>query len=353
MLDEIDKLGRDFRGDPAAALMEILDPEQNKEFRDNYLNLAYDLSKVLFITTANTLEGIPRPLLDRMEVLELSGYSDMEKQAIARQYLIPRRRTEAGLAEEQLDISDEGLRYMIRRHTREAGVRELERVIGRIARKRARQVVEEQADEDTIAVETLGELLGPEKFKSDNGRTNMAPGVAAGLAWTEAGGDVLYVEATLTQKDEKITLTGHLGQVMQESAKAARSYIWSIADRIGLDRERIEECGVHIHVPAGAVPKDGPSAGVTMATALVSAYSQKPVQEKLAMTGELTLSGLVLPVGGVKEKILAAHRAGLRKVILPKDNEADLRKLPEPVREEMAITLVSDLNEVLQEAIGQ
>ena len=353
MLDEIDKLGRDFRGDPAAALMEILDPEQNKEFRDNYLNLAYDLSKVLFITTANTLEGIPRPLLDRMEVLELSGYSDMEKQAIARQYLIPRRRTEAGLAEEQLEISDEGLRYMIRRHTREAGVRELERVIGRIARKRARQVVEKQADENTIAVETLGELLGPEKFKSDNGRTNMAPGVAAGLAWTEAGGDVLYVEATLTQKDEKVTLTGHLGQVMQESAKAARSYIWSIADRIGLDRERIEECGVHIHVPAGAVPKDGPSAGVTMATALVSAYTQKPVQEKLAMTGELTLSGLVLPVGGVKEKILAAHRAGLRKVILPKDNEADLRKLPEPVREEMAITLVSDLNEVLQEAIGQ
>ena len=352
MLDEIDKLGRDFRGDPAAALMEILDPEQNKEFRDNYLNLAFDLSKVLFITTANTLEGIPRPLLDRMEVLELSGYSDMEKQAIARQYLIPRQRSESGLAEEQIRISDDGLRYMIRRHTREAGVRELERVIGSVARKRARQVVEKRDVEETIAVETLDELLGPEKFKSDNGRTNMAPGVAAGLAWTEAGGDVLYVEATLTQKDEKVTLTGHLGQVMQESAKAARSYIWSIADKIGLDRGRIEDCGVHIHVPAGAVPKDGPSAGVTMATALVSAYREKPVQEKLAMTGELTLSGLVLPVGGIKEKILAAHRAGLRKVILPKDNEADLRKLPEPVREEMAITLVSDLSEVLEEAIG-
>ena len=352
MLDEIDKLGRDFRGDPAAALMEVLDPEQNKEFRDNYLNLAYDLSRVLFITTANTLEGIPRPLLDRMEVLELSGYSDMEKQAIARQYLIPRRRTEAGLAEQQLEISDEGLSYMIRRHTREAGVRELERVIGRIARKRARQVVEEQDIGDTVAVSTLGELLGPEKFKSENGRTNLAPGVAAGLAWTEAGGDVLYVEATLTQKDEKVTLTGHLGQVMQESAKAARSYIWSIADRIGLDRGKIEECGVHIHVPAGAVPKDGPSAGVTMATALVSAYSKKPVKEKMAMTGELTLSGLVLPVGGIKEKILAAHRAGLRRVILPKDNEADLRKLPEPVREEMSIILVSDLSEVLEEAIG-
>ena len=352
MLDEIDKLGRDFRGDPAAALMEVLDSAQNKEFRDNYLNLAYDLSKVLFITTANTLEGIPRPLLDRMEVLELSGYSDMEKQAIARQYLIPRQRTEAGLAQQQLEISDEGLRYMIRRHTREAGVRELERVIGRIARKRARQVVEEQAIENTIAVATLGDLLGPEKFKSDNRRKNMAPGVAAGLAWTEAGGDVLYVEATLTQKDEKVTLTGHLGQVMQESAKAARSYIWSIADQIGLDRSRIEESGVHIHVPAGAVPKDGPSAGVTMATALVSAYCGKPVKEKLAMTGELTLSGLILPVGGVKEKVLAAHRAGLRRVILPKDNEADLRKLPDAVREEMNITLVSDLSEVLQEAIG-
>lgn len=352
MLDEIDKLGRDFRGDPAAALMEILDPAQNKEFRDNYLNLPYDLSKVLFITTANTLEGIPRPLLDRMEVLELSGYSDMEKRAIARQYLIPRQRTEAGLAEEQIEIPDEALRYIIRRHTREAGVRELERVIGGIARKRARQVVEEKDVNGAIEVGTLSDLLGPEKFKADNGRQNLAPGVAPGLAWTEAGGDVLYVEATLTQKDEKVTLTGHLGQVMQESAKAARSYIWSVADQIGLDRAKIEECGVHIHVPAGAVPKDGPSAGVTMATALVSAYCAKPVHDKLAMTGELTLSGLVLPVGGIKEKVLAAHRAGLEQVILPKDNQAELRKLPDAVRDEISITLVSDLSEVLHEAIG-
>ncbi len=352
MLDEIDKLGRDFRGDPAAALMEILDPAQNKEFRDNYLNLPYDLSKVLFITTGNTLEGVPRPLLDRMEVLELSGYSDMEKQAIARQYLIPRQRSETGLAEEHIDITDATLHYMIRRHTREAGVRELERVIGRVARKRARQVVEKQDLTAVIDVDSLSELLGPEKFKSDNGRKHLTAGVAAGLAWTEAGGDVLYVEATLTQKDEKVTLTGHLGQVMQESAKAARSYIWSIADKIDLDRARIEECGVHIHVPAGAVPKDGPSAGVTMATALVSAYSGKPVREGLAMTGELTLSGLVLPVGGVKEKVLAAHRAGLRNVILPKDNEADLRKLPEAVREELSISFVGDLSEVLNEAIG-
>ena len=351
MLDEIDKLGRDFRGDPAAALMEILDPAQNKEFRDNYLNLAYDLSKVMFITTANTLEGIPRPLLDRMEVLELSGYSDMEKQAIARRYLIPRQRTDAGLEDAQLDITDDALTQVIRRHTREAGVRELERVIGGLARKRARQVVEKRDLAGAIEAGSLADLLGPEKFKSDNGRRNLAPGVAAGLAWTEAGGDVLYVEATLTQKDEKITLTGHLGQVMQESAKAARSYIWSIADQLDIDRAKIEERGVHIHVPSGSVPKDGPSAGVTMAAALVSAYCGKPVRDNLAMTGELTLSGLVLPVGGVKEKILAAHRAGLNQVILPQDNEADLRKLPDAVREEISVTLVEDLNQVLQAAI--
>ena len=353
MLDEIDKLGRDFRGDPAAALMEILDPAQNKEFRDNYLNLPYDLSKVLFLTTANTLEGTPRPLLDRIEVLELSGYSDQEKRAIAREYLIPRQQADAGLSEAQLDISDEALTYMTRRYTREAGVRELERVIGRLARKRARQVVTAKDAEGQIGLEQLGELLGPEKFKSDKSREQIAPGVAAGLAWTETGGDVLYVEAALTQKDEKVTLTGHLGQVMQESAKAARSYIWSIADTLGLERATIEDCGVHIHVPAGAVPKDGPSAGVTMATALYSAYSGKCVRNNLAMTGELTLSGLVLPVGGVKEKILAAHRAGLRHVVLPKDNEADLIKLPESVRDEMTITLAEHLPEVFDAAIGE
>ena len=353
MLDEIDKLGRDFRGDPAAALMEILDPAQNKEFRDNYLNLPYDLSKVLFLTTANTLEGIPRPLLDRIEVLELSGYSDEEKRAIAREYLIPRQQADAGLSEEQLDISDEALTYMTRRYTREAGVRELERVIGRLARKRARQVVTAKDAEGQIGLEQLGELLGPEKFKSDKSREQIAPGVAAGLAWTETGGDVLYVEAALTQKDEKVTLTGHLGQVMQESAKAARSYIWSIADTLGLERATIEDCGVHIHVPAGAVPKDGPSAGVTMATALYSAYSGKCVRNNLAMTGELTLSGLVLPVGGVKEKILAAHRAGLRHVVLPKDNEADLIKLPESVRDDMTITLAEHLPDVFDAAISE
>ncbi len=351
MLDEIDKLGRDFRGDPAAALMEILDPAQNKEFRDNYLNLPYDLSAVLFITTANTLEGIPRPLLDRIEVLELSGYSDEEKQAIARQYLIPRQRKEAGLRASQLNITDEALTYMVRRYTREAGVRELERVIGRLGRKRARQVVEAKRANSRITIKQLAKLLGPEKFKSNKGREHIAPGVATGLAWTETGGDMLYVEAALTPKDEKVTLTGHLGQVMQESARAARSYIWSIAGQLNLDQARIEENGIHIHVPAGAVPKDGPSAGVTMATALFSAYSGKCVRNDLAMTGELTLSGLVLPVGGVKEKILAAHRAGLRNIILPKENEQDLIKLPQSVRKEMAVTLVENLVDVLHAAL--
>ena len=355
MLDEIDKLGRDFRGDPSAALMEILDPAQNTEFRDNYLNLPYDLSKVLFITTANTLEGIPRPLLDRMEVLELSGYSDLEKQAIARQYLIPRQRDAAGLEETQLEISDAALSTMIRRYTREAGVRGLERVIGRLARKRARQVVERQTTEKPIAAVidegAVAELLGPERYRSEQARTGLTAGVAAGLAWTEAGGDVLYVEATLTQKDEKVTLTGHLGQVMQESAKAARSYLWSVADQLGLDKASIENSGVHIHVPSGAVPKDGPSAGVTMATALFSAYSNKPVHDNVAMTGELTLTGLVLPVGGIKEKVLAAHRAGMSQVILPKDNEADLAKLPATVLEDLQITLAEHLDDVLKAAI--
>ena len=357
MLDEIDKLGRDFRGDPAAALMEILDPAQNKEFRDNYLNLPYDLSKVLFITTANTLEGIPRPLLDRMEVLELSGYSDMEKRAIARQYLIPRQQKEAGLTEAQLDLDDGALQHIIRRYTREAGVRELERTIGRLARKRARQVVEDSNGsagvDHTIDADVVRELLGPEKFQDDISRKQLRPGVAAGLAWTAVGGDVLYVEATLVQKDEKVTLTGHLGQVMQESAKAARSYIWSTAERYGIEREQLEKHGVHVHVPAGAVPKDGPSAGITIATALVSAYADKPVREDLTMTGELTLSGLVLPVGGIKEKVLAAHRAGFRHVVVPTENAADLTKLPATVRDELDFTTADKLDDVLAVAIPE
>ena len=353
MLDEVDKLGRDFRGDPAAALMEILDPAQNREFRDNYLNLPFDLSKAFFITTANTLEGIPRPLLDRMEVLELTGYSELEKLEIATRYLIPRQRENAGLKEDAFSFGDGALRQVIRRYTREAGVRELERSLGRVARKRARQLLQEAEAWTDIDGPAVRELLGPEKFKSDKGRENLSAGVAPGLAWTEAGGDVLYVEATLTHKDDKVTITGHLGQVMQESVKAARSYIWSAADALRIDRKRIEECGVHVHVPAGAVPKDGPSAGITMATALASAYSEKHVRDDVAMTGELTLTGLVLPVGGVREKVLAAHRTGIRHVILPRENEAELEKLPDPVRKEMKVTLVDRLEDVVRVAIPE
>ena len=351
MLDEVDKLGRDFRGDPAAALMEILDPAQNREFRDNYLNLPFDLSKVIFITTANHLDGIPRPLLDRMEVLELTGYSEMEKLEIARRYLIPRQRENAGLADDQLGFTDEALSWAVRRHTREAGVRELDRVIGRVASKRARQIVQAEVPSATVTVDDLPELLGPDKFKTDRQRENMAPGVAPGLAYTEAGGDVLYVEATLTHKDDKTITTGHLGKVMQESIQAARSYIWSVAERLNIDRSMIEENGIHVHVPAGAVPKDGPSAGITMATALASLYSNKRVRDDVAMTGELTLSGLVLPVGGIREKVLAAHRTGIRHVILPRDNESDFAKLPQTVRDDMELTLVDCLEDAVKVAI--
>ena len=353
MLDEVDKLGRDFRGDPAAALMEILDPAQNKEFRDNYLNLPFDLSKVFFITTANHLDGVPRPLLDRMEVLELTGYSELEKLEIARRYLIPRQRENAGLNDDQLNFTNEALSWAIRRHTREAGVRELDRAIARVASKRARQIVQAENHAAAITVDDLPALLGPDKFKNDRQRENMAPGIAPGLAYTEAGGDVLYVEATLTHKEDKTITTGHLGKVMQESIQAARSYIWSVAAQLNIDRATIEGNGIHVHVPAGAVPKDGPSAGITMATALASLYSNKPVRDDIAMTGELTLSGLVLPVGGIREKVLAAHRTGIRHVILPRDNEAELAKLPPPVRDQMEVTLVDRLEDAVRVAIPE
>ena len=353
MLDELDKMGRDYRGDPGSALMEILDPAQNKEFRDNYLNLPFDLSKVFFITTANTLEGIPRALIDRMEVLELTGYSELEKVEIARRFLIPRQQENAGLKPEQLELTDEGLRLAIQRYTREAGVRELERTISRLARKRAKDSLLNEPQTEPINEISVTDMLGPERYKSDKSRARLTNGVATGLAWTEAGGDVLYVEASLTHKDEKVTITGHIGQVMQESVKAARSCIWTEADALNIDRSKIEDSGVHVHVPAGAVPKDGPSAGITMATALASAYSEKKVRDDIAMTGELTLSGLVLPVGGIREKILAAHRSGIRHVILPKENESELEKLPEAIRSEMQLSLVETLADVMKLAIPE
>jgi len=353
MLDEVDKLGRGFRGDPSAALLEILDPAQNFSFRDNYLDLPFDLSSVFFIATANTTDTIPAPLLDRMETLRLSGYSDEEKLHIARTYLIPRRIKQAGLKPEQVKISDEAVRAVTSGYTREAGVRQLERALGRIARKAARQVAEGRSEQLEVTPDSLADLLGPKRRIREEAREHLPPGVAPGLAWTEVGGEVLYIEATLLPKGRKMRLTGSLGDVMRESAKAAQSFLWSHADEFGLDRDLFRESGVHIHVPAGAVPKDGPSAGVAMVTALASAYLDKPARPDTAMTGEISLAGLVLPVGGVKEKALAAHRAGIKRIILPRDNEKDLPELPDNVRSELEIVLAERIDEALQAAIPE
>jgi len=351
MLDEVDKLGHDFRGDPAAALLEILDPAQNHTFRDNYLDLPFDLSKVFFITTANTLDTIPQPLLDRMEVLGLSGYSAEEKIEIARRYLIPRQLQATGLTAEQFMLTDTALRHVIARYTREAGVRQLERTIGRLARRVALGFAEGQTTPVTVRLEDVPEMLGPERFTVELARQQLPPGVATGLAWTEAGGDVLYIEATLLPEGSGLTLTGQLGTVMQESAKAAQSFIWSHAEALGIERALFKDAGLHIHVPAGAIPKDGPSAGITMATALASVYTGVAVRSDTAMTGEITLTGLVLPIGGVKEKVLAARRAEIFRVILPAGNEKDLRELPENVRAEMTFLCVERIEDVFAAAM--
>ncbi|MGE3536171.1 MAG: endopeptidase La [Candidatus Tectimicrobiota bacterium] len=353
MLDEVDKLGHDFRGDPAAALLEILDPAQNHTFRDNYLDLPFNLSKIFFITTANTLDTIPQPLLDRMEVLSLSGYSIEEKLAIARRYLLPRQLQATGLSEAQLTLPDVTLRQVITRYTREAGVRQLERAIGRLARRVALRVAEGQTEPVTISVDDVTDMLGTERFSLSMARKHLPPGVATGLAWTEAGGDVLYIEATMLPEGQGLTLTGQLGSVMQESAKAAQSFIWSHAESLGIERTLFKEAGVHIHIPAGAIPKDGPSAGVTMATALASVYTGLSIRQDTAMTGEITLTGLVLPVGGIKEKVLAARRADIFRVILPADNAKDLRDLPESVRAEMEFCFVERIEDVFTAALPE
>jgi ATP-dependent Lon protease len=347
MLDEVDKLGRDFRGDPAAALLEILDPEQNKNFRDNYLDLPFDLSKVFFVTTANTLDTIPRPLLDRMEILALTGYSEEEKMQIARRYLIPRQLKQTGLNADQIEFTDEGLAKLIRGYTREAGLRRLEQAIGRLARKAALKFAEGSADKVVITPDAIEQMIGPEPFYQEQMRKQLPPGVATGLAWTETGGDVLYIEGTLLPEGKGLTLTGQLGEVMQESAKAAQSYIWSHADEYGIDSSTFKNSGVHIHVPAGAIPKDGPSAGVTMATALTSLYTRLPARGDTAMTGEITLTGLVLPIGGVKEKVLAARRAGMKRVILPRANQKDLRDVPDEARKELEFIFADHIEDVL------
>jgi ATP-dependent Lon protease len=351
MLDEVDKLGRDFRGDPASALLEVLDPEQNKTFRDNYLDLPFDISKVLFITTANTLDTIPRPLLDRTELLRLPGYTEEEKIAIAARYLVPRQLKESGLTAEQCAIDEQVVKRIIQGYTREAGLRQLERGIARVCRKVALRFAENHAEAVTVKPEDLADMLGPEKFFPEQMRKELVPGVATGLAWTETGGDVLYVEATLLPEGKGLTLTGHLGEVMQESAKAAQSFLWSHADELAIDRSLFKDSGMHIHVPAGATPKDGPSAGVTMAVAMTSLYTKSPARGDTAMTGEITLTGLVLPIGGLKEKVLAARRSGIRRVIIPKPNQTDLRELTDEVRAEMEFVPVERVEEVLAAAI--
>jgi ATP-dependent Lon protease len=352
MLDEVDKLGRDYRGDPASALLEVLDPAQNNTFRDNYLDLPFDLSRVLFITTANALDTIPRALLDRMEILRLSGYSQEEKVEIAVRYLLPRRLAETGLTAEQLSVEPETLRWIISRYTREAGVRDLERAFGRIARKVARRFAEGTTDAVHVKPDDLKDLLGPQRIRPERSRKQLEPGVSTGLAWTEAGGDVLYIEATLLPGARGgLRLTGQLGDVMRESAKAAQSFVWSHAEALGIDPNLFRHNAVHVHVPAGATPKDGPSAGVAMVAALTSLYTGVPLRKDTAMTGEVTLTGLVLPVGGIKEKVLAARRAGMKQVVLPADNEQDLHDLPDGVREEMQFVFAERVEDVLAAAL--
>jgi ATP-dependent Lon protease len=354
MLDEVDKLGRGFRGDPAAALLEVIDPAQNDNFRDNYLDLPFDLSKTTFIMTANSTETIPSPLLDRMEIVRLAGYSEEEKFAIARRYLVPRQLRETGLELAKVSLEDDALTELIRSYTREAGVRSLERSIGKLARKIALRRLEFE-NEETVVIDQamVHDLLGPDRIISEQGPQKDAVGVATGLAWTPVGGDVLYVEALRIPSGEGLTVTGQLGDVMSESVKAAQSIILSRADEFRIEEDMLSKGGFHVHVPAGAIPKDGPSAGVTMVTALASVYTGVPVRHDIAMTGEVTLSGLVLPVGGIKEKVLAARRRGLKTVILPALNKKDLDKLSDAVREEMQFVLVENVEQVLKVALPE
>ena len=351
MLDEIDKMGNDFRGDPAAAMLEILDPQQNNTFRDHYIDLPFDLSKVFFIATANQLQPIPAPLRDRMEIIQLAGYSDMEKLNIAKQYLIPRQIKENGLQENQLEITDEAINLLTARYTREAGVRQLERTVGNLARKVALKVAQGDASKVTITPAEMKSYLGSPRFYPEEARKELPAGVATGMAWTEMGGEVLFIETTLLPGSGGLIMSGQLGDVMKESAQAARSYLWSHAAEFGIDPKMIKDNGVHIHVPAGAIPKDGPSAGVTMASALASLYTGRKVRSDTSMTGEITLSGLVFPVGGIKEKVLSAYRAGIRRIILPSRNESDVEEIPEEVRKQLEIIPAVRISEVLDAAL--
>ncbi|MBC2733873.1 MAG: endopeptidase La [Desulfobacteraceae bacterium] len=352
MLDEIDKLGSDFRGDPSSALLEVLDPEQNYSFSDHYLDVPFDLSRVMFITTANVLDTIPPPLLDRMEVLEMVGYTLEEKVKIANRYLIPRQREAHGLKARQFKITAGALKRIISGYTREAGLRNLEREIASICRGVAAKVAQGDADAVSVAVDDVAEYLGPIKRTAETKARTATPGVAMGLAWTPTGGEILFIEATAMKGQKGLTLTGQLGDVMKESATAALSYIRSHAKALEIDDDFFNSHDIHIHVPAGAIPKDGPSAGVTMLTALVSLFTNRRIKKDLAMTGEITLRGQVLPVGGIKEKVLGAHRAGIKILILPAANEKDLIDVPEKVRNTIQFHFVSKMRDVLSIAIG-
>src|SRR6266568_2531482 len=353
MLDEVDKVGADWRGDPSSALLEVLDPEQNFNFRDNYLDVAFDLSKVMFIATANSLEPIPPALRDRMEILELSGYTEDQKMHIARKYLLPKQLEANGLKPDELTVDDDALRRIARDYTREAGVRNLEREIGSLCRKVAKQIAEGKAAPIHVTADQISEYLGRQRFFQEAAERIDRPGIATGLTWTPVGGEIIFIEAaSMPGKDSQLILTGQLGDVMKESAIAALSYVRSHAESLGLPANVFENQNVHIHVPAGAIPKDGPSAGVTMVTVLVSLASGRKVRSDVAMTGEITLRGKVMPIGGIKEKVLAAYRSGIRTVIMPKKNELDLMEdLPKELRDQMKFVFVTDIREVLDAAI--
>jgi ATP-dependent Lon protease len=350
LIDEIDKMGADFRGDPARAMLEVLDPEQNSHVRDHYLDPPFDLSKVLFICTANTLDTIPGPLLDRMDVIHLAGYTEDEKLGIAKRYLLPKQREAHGLKKGQFVIRDSVLRTVIREYTREAGVRNLERRIADLCRKAATRIAKGEAEKIRVNDALVREWLGPRRFSGEVRKRTADPGVATGLAYTAVGGDVLFIEATAYPGTGKLTITGQLGEVMQESAQAALSWVRAHAEQLGLPEDWFSKHDVHLHVPAGAVPKDGPSAGITMATAIASLVRNEPVSEDVGMTGEITLTGQVLPIGGIREKTLAAQRAGLKRVILPRENEPDLAELPDETRKALEFVLVDSVDDVFAAA---
>jgi ATP-dependent Lon protease len=351
MLDEIDKVGQDFRGDPSSALLEVLDPEQNFSFSDHYLEIPFDLSKVMFIATANVLDTIPAPLRDRMEIIEIPSYVEDEKLHIAKRYLVPKQTKEHGLRDDQLQLDDDALRGIISGYTREAGVRNLERQIATVARGVAKDVAEGSMQRATVGKDKLTKYLGQQKFFPDVAERINRPGIAVGLAWTPVGGDILFIEATKMKGKGNLTLTGQLGDVMKESVQAALSFIASNAKQLGLEEHFRSELDIHVHVPAGAIPKDGPSAGVTMLTALTSLLTNRLVRNDLAMTGEITLRGAVLPIGGVKEKVLAAHRAGIKTVILPERNRFDLEEVPKTATEGMTFHFVKEMGDVLKLAL--